>query len=507
MTSMPPQFHRISTILLGAVIYLILLLWLYLPALDVYFAVDDWVFLNYVSTIPVSQPWLYFNTTAIWFYRPLHLLQFGLTHHFVGLNATAYNAQLIVMVLLLLPLIWIFLRRLFNPAIATLATLLFSIPSFAPDILFWKSNFNTLHYAVLAIISCILWLRYLETRARQYYVASVIIAILGWFTRESCINIPLILACVELTWYLQIRWHQRPYPPALTSDYHPLRAAIQRLVLPLALAGTYIILHRLLFRNLDNIPRVTYTFVSPFQAIAQLLRVTTATLLDFIYDPLLLSRLPAIQGPLTRVVQHGYIIPPAIFLIGLWRKNPGIIFAVPFIISSHIPTFIVTNYNDTRYLYFGSLGYAIFIASLLAPLLSRFAAAWPVLRPRTLFPALAASILFLWIFIGNFSHTYNWLNKVAIESAFFQQACNVIKRDSPTLPPGTVLLVENASDRFMGHGTGAVEMIRVLTNRTDIIGMATQSQNDPTARTVLAGAAHIFKINVLTTQPKLEQVK
>jgi len=464
---------------LSFTVYCPLLFWLYYPGLSIFFASDDWVILNHTRDIPVSEPWLYFSPKTVWFYRPLQTLQYALTYHFFGFNQVPYNLQLLAMHLVAVVVAWHFLRLLLGAGIATIAALLFSVLAIAPETLLWKGNFNTLQNTVVTLIACYLFTKYLHTRKRSWYYTTIAASVANWFTKESSINLCLILGTVWLTFCLQSRWTSDIMEAE--NDHNPMisiKQAVGDLWIFSILAVAYIVLRQLLFENIEQRYMITYNFVPPLTAVKQLVRATNRSLLFFLNDPLILSNQSILKTGTLKVIHNVYPISLLIVIFGWWRKKAAIIFAVLFAASAQFPTFALQVFYESRYYYLSGLGGCIFLASALgAPLF-----ALPAKKPNPKSSArdlrgnrafgFVCGVLLILALLGNIVLYQQRIAGIKAQSLLIENSFRYLRNHRKEVPPASLILFSNTTQDMFYNGFGIFEMTQLGTDRTDVGGVA-----------------------------------
>jgi hypothetical protein len=142
----------------------LLLVGLSLTALHSFFANDDWLLLNHYGKLPLSTPWAFFSPRVVFFYRPLQAIQYGLFYHWFGFDEVPYNIALFLSHLCVCGLTYWMLTELTDrPPLATLATALFAAQWYYYDVLLWKANYNTLHWAIFTLAACAAFARWVRT--------------------------------------------------------------------------------------------------------------------------------------------------------------------------------------------------------------------------------------------------------------------------------------------------------------------------------------------------------
>lgn len=525
MTTIIQNTRRLPAALLGAlgfIFFAAFLVWLYYPALFIFFASDDWVLINHVKDIPASEPWRYFSLKAVWFYRPLQTLQYGLTYHAAGLNPIPYNVQLLVMHIIASALAWLLLRLLFGAGIATVAAMLFSVSEFASETVLWKANFNTVQNAILTFATCCFFVKYLRNRKRSWLCASVITVLANWLTKESGINLPVILGSVWLTCYLQNNW-ERPTNlnggiennDRSTSIRSFLASAVRDLWIFAALATVYVGLRKLLFENVESRYEIIYRFVSPGDALKQLLHAINRSLFSFTNDPLLLAHVSGFWTAVDVLSVFGYALPGGLIWIGFWRKNSAIIFAVIFAAAAQVPTFALENFFESRYYYMSVLGGMVFVAAVL----------WPTIKALILSDrgyhrtadiqlgkvygrASGYFSLFalLWMFLGSLVLAQEATWKISLESQRVEAAFYYVEEIGEHLPYSSMIIIKNVSGNFFYNGFGAMEIVQIATDRSDVAGLVGDNANYKNLKLENPSWKNWYILNVQTSKPALQQL-
>lgn len=484
--------------LLGFAALFLFLGWLYYPALDSYFANDDWVILYHNSQVSPWQPWLYFNPKTVWFYRPLQSMQFGLTWQVAGLNHVAYCVQLLVMHLAVCVLGWLFLRRLFSAGLAWCAVVLFSVTWIYADILLWKANINTIQHAIFSLLASYFFVRYLDTRRTRWQVAVVVAAVLNCLTKESCVSLPLILGTVWLTRYLQGLWGEREY--TVERGWKWFVSDGWRCLWPAGVVTiVYVGLHTAFVENVEPNYKPGYVFVPPLEMLAQWSHATNYSLFSFTYDPLLLGLWSPLKAGLLWVLKYGYILPAVVFCYGIFKRQPFVVFALLFTMVALFPTFALSVYHASRYYYLSAFGGAVLIGGVVYSALRQVQSGGRVW-------AYAAVIFFIWTIAGHVILFQQIIGRDYQESLVMQQTADYLKEAGPRIPKESVIVFQNVPLTFMSEGMGATEMVSMLTHREDIIALSMQESLTDIKREAIDARPGHYLLDVMTTSPVFQTI-
>lgn len=425
---------------------------LYLPAVRSFFANDDWVLIDFFGRVSPWRPWEYFSPEVLWFYRPTQSLHFGLFFNWFGLNPVPYNLSLFAIHFAVCLLGFRLVRGISaNPWLAAGTIALFGTTWIYADILFWKSNFNTVHWALVTLAACIAFDRHLRTGKRGWLAATWALVFANFLTKESSVNLPLLLTLVWAHHRLALQ-DLRPGRRLETA----LRAA--RPLLPAYLMVlAYVLWHRLSVVDVTDGPKPSYEFVSPLKALLQAAVCYNHTLVSVYQDKVLLTHLPWLKSAVFQFVSYFPAIPLLLVLLAWKLRDRVLLFGTAWILCSAFPTLLLATFHSSRFYYLPALGAALVQARIVQ-------LAWQGSRGRhaLLYRAarLAIPVLIAYLLVVNVSMIQLLVDRDAAESRRIEQVWNLLKDKRGQLERGTLIVLRNAPRTFFNNGLGLREMVR-----------------------------------------------
>lgn len=422
----------------------------YLIAVQDFFASDDWAHLNFNQGIPPWQVWRYFSPRVVWFYRPLQALQFGWLYHTAGLHPLAYNLCLWIMHLGVCVLVFVLVSHLTCRPTALLTTALFAGQWVYIDVMLWRSNFNTLHWALLTLGLCVLFLRYLESRRLSQLAGVYALFLISFFAKESAVNAVLLLGAL---WW----WHagKEAEPPSFWRRLY----AGARLLGPFALlTGIYAGLHgRVVHDVYRGYTTLNYHFVAPPQAVRQTLFAYNHLLMAFYNDPVVLPLLPPLQAALRYWVEHILLLPIVLAAVA-WRGRDRLLgFGLLWILVSLAPVVWLSEFHTSRFYYLPAVGSALILARGAQWGWRCSGAPRSAVRPLRL----ALPIGFAYLLLANLSLVTLFCLHDREDSQRIVAAFQALQAHVGRVPPGSLVVVRNMPASCFVHGTGLPDMVRM----------------------------------------------
>ena len=189
---------RLTKLPLNAYIVLILAaitLIVFYPALGFFFSRDDFGFFPRAS----YQWWDLQHILAPyvgWFYRPVsQQLFFYLGYKAFGLNAFWFHIINVFFHFLNSVLLYLIILRLTKNKLASLVGASFFVANRVHLMsVYWISAFSEVGAAFFYFLTFLLFLRYLDTKKLIYIFVSLPLFILGLFSKEMLVTIPLVMA-------------------------------------------------------------------------------------------------------------------------------------------------------------------------------------------------------------------------------------------------------------------------------------------------------------------------
>jgi hypothetical protein len=440
----------------------------YLLAMRSFFYTDDWVHLLYNGLIPPWQVWRYFSPRVIWFYRPMQALQFGWLYHIVGLHPLAYNLSLMALHLGVCLLLFLLVSQLTTPRTALLATALFASQCLCADVLLWRSNFNTLDWALASLGMCVLFLRYLKRRTPGALVGVYALFLASFLAKETAVVSPCLLL---LLW-----WCQGSQEEGSTGHARCLEEAA-RLVGPFFLMTLlYIGFHAHLVTDVyDGYVGPYYRFASPGRAIWQTLFSTNFLLLSFHRDPLILPLLPALRAGALYLVGRLPILPFLVGAAAALRRDRALAVGLLWIFVTLGPTACLAAFQMDRFYYLPAVGAAMMIArsaQLCWHWLSR-----PDCRLRSARLLLPAGVAYL--IVANLSAVSlqcltNHRDSLQLEAAFLSLQTSALQ-----VPRGALVVLKHPPSTYFRDGMGVREMVCLGLNDQTAVGIVQGQQLSP----------------------------
>jgi len=493
-------------------LYFAFLTWLYFPIFNSYFATDDWVILWYSSKIPPDQPWRYFSMDTVWFYRPFQTLLYGLNWHLVGLEKWVFSAEALVMHFGICLLTGQLTRMLFGNSMGVLTALIFSVSCMSPDVLLWAANLNTLQHALTTLGTACLYLAYLKTKVRSRLWWACVLATANCLTKESSINLPLVLTSLWVSFKLQEQWQQ----PALVKPWRICHTLLNKnywySIAPfVGITVAYVGIHRTAFDNIEPYYKMAYEFAKPVRAVYNLFDASTYALVGIVTFPtqFSFSPIPAMAGDM--VIKYCWFLPVIILIIGLYRQSSPLVLCVLFVVATLFPAFALIQYKVQRYFYLPSLGGALFLATLILPSLRLLWSAFTCKQALTgilktdnsrIIGYVSATVL-VYIIVTNIIAFQTAIQVSVQQAAFVQRAVKVIERNHNDLPENSHIILRLEPNSFFSRGMGATEMVGLATGRKDIIATTTDQIILPGSEALLQAASEEFFLEVFSDNPLL----
>jgi hypothetical protein len=442
----------------------------YLLTSQSFFSSDDWVHLLYNRVIPPWQVWRYFSPEAVWFYRPLQALQFGWLYHLVGLHPLPYNLCLWGMHLGVCALVFQLARQLMDQRVALLATVLFASSWVYVDVLFWRSNFNTLQWALATLGMGVLFLRYLRVRSGRLLSGVYLLCFINFLTKESAASAPLLLAAL---WW----WHASE-----PGNGDPWRVRLRegvRLIAPFAaLAALYICLHHSLVHDAyQGYNSLNYQFVSSMRSVWQTCFALNHLLLPFHADPLILPHLRPVASLIGALFQHVYILPCLLAAV-LWRGRDRVVgLGLFWSLATLMPVTWLPDFHTSRYYYLPAVGASLMLARSIdwiwkrTGLSTRAVSGW---RPAAVAFRLSVPVLATYLLLVNLSLVTLFCLRDRDETRLIKQAYTILAVQKGRVPRGSLIVMKNLPPACFVNGMGLPEMVRM-------------ALDDPAAHGVLEG--------------------
>jgi lipoprotein NlpI len=177
------------------------------PALSGKKEFTNWDDPGYVTEQPLVQDlsWAHLKTIfdprtdVMLNFHPLTVLSLALNHRSAQLDVRSYAVTNIVLHALNTVLVFLFLYRLSGRRVrvGALAALWFGIHPMHVESVAWISGRKDLLYCFFFLVSCILYLDYLETRQRRYLVLTFCAFVLSCLSKAAAVPLPFVLLLLD----------------------------------------------------------------------------------------------------------------------------------------------------------------------------------------------------------------------------------------------------------------------------------------------------------------------
>ena len=177
------------------------------PALSGKKEFTNWDDPGYVTEQPLVQglSWEHLktifdpHTDVMLNFHPLTVLSLALNHRSAQLDVRPYAVTNIALHALNTILVFLFLYRLSGRRVrvGALASLWFGIHPMHVESVAWISGRKDLLYCFFFLVSCILYLDYLETRQRRYLVLTFFTFVLSCLSKAAAVPLPFVLLLLD----------------------------------------------------------------------------------------------------------------------------------------------------------------------------------------------------------------------------------------------------------------------------------------------------------------------
>ncbi|MGI8905369.1 MAG: hypothetical protein ACR2IE_02635 [Candidatus Sumerlaeaceae bacterium] len=415
---------------------------LYLVDIRGFFASDDWVLLGYYSEINPLKFWEYFSLHAVWFYRPTQSLQFGWFYHLFGLNPVPYNLALLILHLTSCFIAWKLLRAIgAGTGVATVALVLFSSSWVYVDVLIWKANFNTLHWAIGTLLTCLCVARSCTSGAWRWKALAIGAAVATCFTKEMVLNLPLLVAITYLC----------------CTPRAKLRAVARQWWPFAAIACVYLACHLLFFKDVNTTSPPGYRFVQPWTGVKQVLFACNHQMFWFYTDPLFLQSMPGIHAVVKGIISYALFLPVLILAAGLLFRDRLIVFGLAWTIAAGLPSTFLVTYHASRFYYVPLLGASLVMAQLLVRALFAVRSSDALLR--TVVRVSAFAILAYYVAVG-VGMTQLLLDSDKRQSNRLRAFFELLRAERHQVPKGALIVMQNPPTDFVNANLGSTELVK-----------------------------------------------
>lgn len=192
--SLLKELNKILVSPLATIIGLsVLCMVMFLPSINNYFIGDDFTWLRWAATEPITSIGNSFISSDGFFYRPGTKLFFSAMYNIFWLNPTLYHV-VAVLLHLVVAVITFFLSRkiLRSSSWATLTSFLFLVMSGYIESIFWISAIGFLFASGAILTSLLLFIKWIENKNIIYFCLSLIASIMSLFFHEMGVITPLL---------------------------------------------------------------------------------------------------------------------------------------------------------------------------------------------------------------------------------------------------------------------------------------------------------------------------
>ena len=385
-TTEPAATRRWQAIYIGAILLVSLP---YVISFASQLCSDDFILLYYYGTRPLWKIWAVFSPHTIWTYHPLQHSYFVIGWHISGIEPWAYRAMSLAVHLGTALLLMKFGRDLSGSIhLGGWAAIVFAGYWRQWEAIIWAASIATPESVLFTILTCVAFLRFLRRRRPAAY-AAMMFAIVGWcFSKETIIQMPLLLAAIYLYWrcsplecggltplsngndsinserMFEIEGKKqggvKPPHSRIVPDLARLLAA------PVAMVAIYLILYALFVRNVYSFAKLGYE-----RAPVKSWPLNVITWLDYALNPLVGNEIVnALRGArIMNLIAHWHVVSAATLLLVVYfaflRQRRLPLFALAMMLVGMIPyAALPYGYFGSRYYYSVMLGGSLLAAAL-----------------------------------------------------------------------------------------------------------------------------------------------
>ncbi|MBI1748573.1 MAG: glycosyltransferase family 39 protein [Acidobacteria bacterium] len=207
---------KVKFTFLYALLLLITIVALNIKNLNSYFIADDFTFIHgsynkgpiffiklfYTDYVKQIWPGAYkdnWEDKGAGFLRPIPIVALKLNYNLFGLNPLSYHALSILFFFIICWIVFLLMRFFTSSdALSFIGALLFAVNPVHSTNVPYKASIDTLLGILFALLSFYLYLKYYSTRSRKYLFSSLLSYLLGLFSKESAIVVPLMIICYSL---------------------------------------------------------------------------------------------------------------------------------------------------------------------------------------------------------------------------------------------------------------------------------------------------------------------
>ncbi len=443
---------------------------------NTYFSHDDFAILWFHKDWPVSRPWVFFQTDVVTFYRPLQNYLLAVLFHWFHLNPIPYGVLLILFHLGSVALFGRLSERLFgNRVLTALAVIFFAASWVYWEVVCWKGNYGTALSWLFALGACNMFADFLQRGGRVRYAAALGLTVLGLLSKETAVNIPLLLtliAWVERTAESEQPNHQSDGSGA-SNSLQGHKAGVHwgiRLLPFYALAGAYALFHVVFVRDVYTWIPKGYELHGPAETIAATIRAVNFWLTSSVRaaaQNLMSDR--ALGQVLLWFARHPLVyavLPVLVAGLAVVSRNRRLGFGLLWAALAFFPASLTADYATGRYYYGAMMGTALVLAELALTADRALARRWSF--PALMTARVAGGLVILFFVHANMFLTTSIVTRDAQKCREIAEVQRFLSSQH-TVPPKTLFLVRclNRLDHFH-EGMGLREMFK-LALRDDTI--------------------------------------
>ena len=301
-------------------------------------------------------------------YRPVRSLLYGVSYSLWGLNATGYHVQGVAIQALASVLVYLIAEELTKSKVAGVAAgLWFGLqPIHVEAISFVTASFDSAGVVVmLAAVWC--YLRYVRMARKGWYWASVVLAVVAYFSYELTLVLPILLAVID--WSVgrlkKKNWGEylKVYLPYLAANLAYWVVRLHALTIPSGQARVYESMFDNLLLSAVMLVRYAFLMLVPRLGVDHLIRpgISGFYFLDFNFE----RRLPGISWLDLDVLVALLVVAGGVYLAFKSRKKmPLVTLGVLWFGASLVPILTAPSFGiifAERWAYLASVGGAVVV--------------------------------------------------------------------------------------------------------------------------------------------------
>ena len=283
-------------------------------------------------------------------YRPMGDFLMAIDYRLFDLNPEYYYLQNILVHVVNAYLVLLIARRILRDRLASLCCALFFVTfSAASEAVFWiAANSTEGIYTLFLLSSLLLFCRFLETRSRRYFVASLVLCVASFLSKESAISLVFLV-------FLTGRFLRVPLRKAIGYS-------LPYAVIGIGFLGTRVQpwLNGPFAQGLYTIgPHVLVNLISYSAALASFGALTMLARLQGSYQSVL--GITQSLMPYVTILAIGSVL---LFLIVLRSANRAVRYGALWTLATLLP-YVSLVFLQIRYMYAATVGFALLLSALL----------------------------------------------------------------------------------------------------------------------------------------------